>query len=105
MAKRNSSKTSRKSQSCAFDAVIKPAELNTIYRIVSGKLVDDFIVRSTNGNRDYMQRMFQEVSLPFQMSDIYTDVIITDEMVQRVLAPVLWMIREGKFDRPSKIKY
>jgi len=103
VAKRNSSKKSGKSLSCASDTVIKQAELNSIYRIVSGKLVDDFIVRSSNGNKDYMQTVFHEVSLPFQLSDGYKDVIITDEMVQRVLAPVLWMIRDGKFDRPSKI--
>jgi len=92
----------RKGQCCASETVIKPAELNSIYRIVSGKLVDDFIVRSANGSKEYMKTMFQEVSLPFQMADIYTDEFITDEMVQRVLAPVVWMIREGKFDRQSK---
>ena len=102
MAKRNSTKKSRKSQCCASETVIKSAELNNIHRIVSGKIADDFIVRNAIANNNHIQKMFHEINLPFQMSNIHTDIVITDEMVQRVLAPVLWMIREGKFDRPSK---
>jgi len=102
VAKRNSKKASRKSQCVASDNVIKPEELNSIYRIVSGKLIDDFVVRSAVGTKDYVQTKFHEVDLPIQMADIFADEIITEQMVKRVLAPVLWMIREGKFDRTSK---
>ena len=102
MAKCNSTKTKLTSQCCASGNVNKPAELNSIYRIVGGKLVDDFIARSAYSSINHKQMMFPEVSLPYQMADTYMEDLITEEMVQRVLAPVLWMIREGKFDRPSR---
>ena len=109
MAEHNCTKTTGKNQCCASENVTSEnvtdsAELNSIYSIVSGKLTDDFMIRSSDGNKNYMQPMFSEVNLPGQMADVYTDKVITDEMVQRVLKPVLWMIREGKFDRPFKKK-
>jgi len=104
VAKRDSTKKNRKGQCCASENEIKPAELNSIYRIVSGKLIDDFMIRSADENKEHMQAMFHEVNLPFQIAENYTDEVVTDEMVQRVLAPVLWMIRKGKFDRPFIIK-
>jgi len=102
MAKRNNKRKARKSQYRAPENEINPAELNSIYRIVSGKLIDDFVVRSADVSKENTQAKFHEVDLPIRMANNFTTEIITEEMVQRVLAPVLWMIRDGKFDRTSK---
>ncbi|MDR1291820.1 MAG: hypothetical protein LBJ91_00270 [Clostridiales Family XIII bacterium] len=40
-----------------------------------------------------------------QMLDRYADEAVTDEQVARVLAPVLAMIRAGRFDRPRGGRY
>jgi len=38
-----------------------------------------------------------------QVFDMYADESISDEQVQRIMAPVIQMIREGRFNRSKRV--
>jgi len=72
-----------------------------IYRIICGKLVDERITEKLKKDFAYRQTII--------LGNIPVESLLrqcageakTDKMVQRVLTPVLLMIREGKFDDQS----
>jgi len=70
-----------------------------IFRIVGGALVDEWIAGSANADANHEQANASKLVPYAQTPSEYIEETITDEMVQRVLAPVILMIREGKFDR------
>ena len=50
---------------------------------------------------NYQQTTAQKMDQIVQLWHQYEEETYTEEMVQRVLTPVLSMIHEGKFDRPD----
>jgi len=99
MAKYNNLKIMRKEQRDAYWSSDGLAANANIYRIIGGARVDEWIACNANADAGY-ELANAPGAAPYvhtKPGNIYE--AITDEMVQRVLAPVIKMIREGAFDR------
>ena len=72
-----------------------------IYRIIFGKAVDEKISESRN-NEDNCKRIAFLGKVPVEsLLRQCAKEESADKMVQRVLKPVIWMIRDGLFDHPA----
>ena len=103
MAKRENTKTTQLVQYHIFWNMNETVKRAGIFRRGGGILKDERLTFRTNLLKSYRRTKPRRMMPLEQVFHEYTGETITDETVQRVIAPVIWMIRKGVFDGPAAI--
>ena len=103
MAKRENTKTTQIVQYHTFWNMNEAVKRAGIFRSGGGSLKDERLTFRKNLLKSYRRTKPRRRTSLEQVFQDYTGETITDETVQRVIAPVIWMIRKGVFDSPAAI--
>ena len=103
MAKRENTKTIQLVQYHTFWNMNEMVKRAGIFRRGGGMLKDERITFRTNLLKSYRRTKPRRMIPLEQVFHDYAGETITDETVQRVIAPVIWMIRKGAFDNQAAI--
>ena len=103
MVKRENTKTTQLVQYHIFWNMNETVKRAGIFRRGGGTLKDERITFRTNLLKSYRRTKPRRMVPLEQVFNDYAGETISDETVQRVIAPVIWMIRKGVFDSTAAI--